>query len=319
MSISIYIDIEDTHICTWQNQYVSFVFWLVWWGDTGNGLCAEQTQRLTVAEARETTLSPSSRMEKMYVCVLCLGYNFLNSRHHRKSAVAFYNLILRPQINSRFSTWQRAFRDSVSARKLTYTPGKPSCLKHTHNQSCWVYRMTCLLVFPLLLWFVFQVLILRGCGLVGGVCVGGDQGLLEEQRERGPILEELLSGGGGQPKGRILVLESGRGEEGWNHVSFIHPPPPPPPPPTHTPSSSPDWESINSFNPVFLWIRLAFWATAALFSYHSPRGVGGGLHSTVSEAVNDNILERNKEPNNDINKSERKGRPTKGQDISGLG
>lgn len=36
-------------------------------------------------------------------------------------------------------------------------------------------------------------------------------------RRRGkgaPLLEELLSGGGGQPKGRILVLESGRGEEG---------------------------------------------------------------------------------------------------------
>lgn len=42
----------------------------------------------------------------------------------------------------------------------------------------------------------------------------GKQGLLEEERERGPTLEELLSGGGGQPKGRILVLESGRGEEG---------------------------------------------------------------------------------------------------------
>lgn len=41
----------------------------------------------------------------------------------------------------------------------------------------------------------------------------GDWELLEEHRERGPILEELLSGGG-QPKGRILVLESGRGEEG---------------------------------------------------------------------------------------------------------
>lgn len=36
--------------------------------------------------------------------------------------------------------------------------------------------------------------------------------------------------------------------------------------------SCPDWENINSFNPVFLWIRLAFWATAALFSNHSPRG-----------------------------------------------
>lgn len=48
--------------------------------------------------------------------------------------------------------------------------------------------------------------------------------------------------------------------------------------------SSPELESINSFNPVFLWIRLAFWATAALFSNHSPRGAGGGLGSTVSEA-----------------------------------
>lgn len=42
----------------------------------------------------------------------------------------------------------------------------------------------------------------------------GKQGLLEEERERGPTLEELLSGSGGQLKGRILVLESGRGEEG---------------------------------------------------------------------------------------------------------
>lgn len=92
-----------------------------------------------------------------------------------------------------------------------------------------------------------------------------------------------------------------------------------PPPPPYPLLSSPDWESINSFNPVFLWIRLAFWATAALFSNHSPRGVGGGLGSTVSEAVNDNIPERSKEPNNDINKSKRKGRPTKGQDISALG
>lgn len=72
--------------------------------------------------------------------------------------------------------------------------------------------MICLLMFPLL-WFLFQVLNQRGCGLVRGGA-GGGQALLEEQRERGPILEELLSGGGGQPKGRILVLESGRGEEG---------------------------------------------------------------------------------------------------------
>lgn len=36
----------------------------------------------------------------------------------------------------------------------------------------------------------------------------------EEEKERGPGLEELLSGGGGQHKGRILVLESEKGEEG---------------------------------------------------------------------------------------------------------
>ena len=60
--------------------------------------------------------------------------------------------------------------------------------------------------------------------------------------------------------------------------------PPPPPPPPLLLLSSPDWESINSFNPVFLWIRSACWATAALFSNHSPRGAGGGLGSAVSEA-----------------------------------
>lgn len=57
---------------------------------------------------------------------------------------------------------------------------------------------------------------------------------------------------------------------------------PPPSPPTLL--SSPDLESINSFNPVFLWIRSAFWATAALFSNHNPRGAGGGLGSAESEA-----------------------------------
>lgn len=101
-------------------------------------------------------------------------------------------------------------------------------------------------------------------------CWWGGQGSSAKKGKRGLILEELLSAHRGQPKGRILVLESGRGEEGWNHVSVI---PHPPRPHRHPPLlSSPDLESINSFNPVFLWIRLAFWATAALFSNHSPRG-----------------------------------------------
>lgn len=142
----------------------------------------------------------------------------------------------------------------------------------------------------------------------------GKQRLSEEKEKGAPVLEKRLSGSGGQPKGRILVLESHRGEEGWNHVSFI------------LPSSlllcCPDWERINSFNPVFLWIRLAFWATAAaLFANHSPRGAGkrrrgggrsGGELAVRQEVVNDNILERSTEPNNDINKSVREG--TGGQD-----
>lgn len=47
---------------------------------------------------------------------------------------------------------------------------------------------------------------------------------------------------GGQPKGKILLQESDRGERGWNHVRFIFPG---------------EETSINSFNPVFLQIRLA--------------------------------------------------------------
>lgn len=42
----------------------------------------------------------------------------------------------------------------------------------------------------------------------------GKQRLVRGEGERGPILDKLLSGSGGQPKGKILVLESQRGEEG---------------------------------------------------------------------------------------------------------
>lgn len=53
------------------------------------------------------------------------------------------------------------------------------------------------------------------CGLaVGGGGIRGAAQKGKKKGERGPILEEPLSAGGGQPKGRILVLESGRGEEG---------------------------------------------------------------------------------------------------------
>ena len=70
--------------------------------------------------------------------------------------------------------------------------------------------MICLLMVPLL-WLLCQVLNQRGRGHVGGVGGGGSGAgaVRRGKRERGPTLEELLSGGGGQPKGRILVLESG--------------------------------------------------------------------------------------------------------------
>lgn len=68
-----------------QNR-VGPVVWLAWQEDTGNGLCSEQTQRLTVAEARETAPPPSSRDGKeACVCecfVFSKGFNLLHSRRH---------------------------------------------------------------------------------------------------------------------------------------------------------------------------------------------------------------------------------------------
>lgn len=63
-----------------------------------------------------------------------------------------------------------------------------------------------------LLWFPFHVLNWRGLGVV--VRGKGEAEVVRGEGERGPNLEERLSGSGGQPKGRILVLESQRGEEG---------------------------------------------------------------------------------------------------------
>lgn len=49
--------------------------------------------------------------------------------------------------------------------------------------------------------------------VMGGQCKK-NQKKQKKGSKRGPILEEALSAGGGQPKGRMLALESGRGEEG---------------------------------------------------------------------------------------------------------
>lgn len=46
---------------------------MAWRGDTGNGLCAEQTPRLTVAEARETA-PPPSREDGKDACVCALSF-----------------------------------------------------------------------------------------------------------------------------------------------------------------------------------------------------------------------------------------------------
>lgn len=91
----------------------------------------------------------------------------------------------------------------------TYTPGEVSSLTHTHL-SCTLGLLDDLssYVSPTL------VSIPSPQSERPWSCWEGGKGSREEKRERGPTLEELLSGGGGQPKGRILVLESGRGEEG---------------------------------------------------------------------------------------------------------
>lgn len=49
---------------TFKRNRAGSVIRLAWQADTGNGLCAEQTQRLTAAEARETAPPPSSENEK---------------------------------------------------------------------------------------------------------------------------------------------------------------------------------------------------------------------------------------------------------------
>lgn len=234
-----------------------------------------------MAEARETAPPPTSVDGKdafVWVCfVFSKDYNLLKSGKPLKKAVRLsLSFILSTWINKSLDTMYWVIKGfwklkvSVQAKTHTWRAS------HTHiSHTLLVCRMICLLTFPPTLVSIPSPEPERRWSCWGGE--KGKQGLLEEEKGRGPIWEELLSGSRGQHKGRILVLESARGEEGWNHVSFILPPPPPC-------LYSPDWESINSFNPVFLWIRLAFWATAALFSNHSPQGAGGGLGSTVSEA-----------------------------------
>lgn len=46
------------------------------------------------------------------------------------------------------------------------------------------------------------------------VVVGGVSAQKKKKAKGAPFLEEALPARGGQPKGRILALESGRGEEG---------------------------------------------------------------------------------------------------------
>lgn len=104
-----------------------------------------------------------------------------------------------------------------SGCKLTDSPGGLSWLKHTHHRSCWGCGTKRHQTFLLPVVFAFDAQILHLNAVVwlgGGGWIRGAAQKGEKKGERGPILEEPLSAGGGQPKGRILVLESGRGEEG---------------------------------------------------------------------------------------------------------
>lgn len=80
---------------------------MVWRGDTGNGLCAEQTPRLTVAKARETAPPPSSRDGKD-ACVCALSFQkaiiYLIQDTAEKSTVAFCEFVLGTWINKKFWT-----------------------------------------------------------------------------------------------------------------------------------------------------------------------------------------------------------------------
>lgn len=75
-----------------EDNRVGSVVWLAWRADTGNGLCAEQTQRLSATEARETAPPPSSENEKN-ACVYVLSFQkaviYLIQDTAEKSTVAF--------------------------------------------------------------------------------------------------------------------------------------------------------------------------------------------------------------------------------------
>lgn len=70
-------------------------------------MCAEQTLRLTVAEARETATPPSSEDGKD-ACVCVLSFQkaiiYLIQDTTKKTAAAFYMFILHTWINKKFWT-----------------------------------------------------------------------------------------------------------------------------------------------------------------------------------------------------------------------
>lgn len=155
-----------------RQNHVSSVIWLAWQGDTGNGFCAQQTQRLTVATARETAPPPSRRMEKMHVCALCLGSNSFNLRHHKKRSVAPYNFILWPEITPKFGHDKGLLRNPCQHRSVhthTHLENLPTHIITHNGFAGW----SAFLRIPLLFWILFQVLTPRGCGLFWGRGGGG--------------------------------------------------------------------------------------------------------------------------------------------------
>lgn len=158
-------------------NHVGSVIWLAWRGDTGNGLCAEQTPRLTVAEARETAPPPTSVDGKdafVRVCVLSSQRTviYLNQENRWRKLCGFLWVLSSPHglikvLDAMYwmikGFWK--FNVSVQAKIHTWRAVLPHTLiYHTHS---WFAGWSVFLRFPLL-WFLFQVLNQRGDGLVGG-------------------------------------------------------------------------------------------------------------------------------------------------------
>lgn len=170
MSISIYIDIEDTHIYVYGKASMS-VLSSDWFGEeTQEMVCVLSRHRDSLWLRQEKPHSHPQVGWKRCMCVcFVLAIIFLIQAATEKVLWLFIILSSDHGLIQGFRHDKGLLEIRRQHAKLTYTPGEPSCLKHTHIISHIGFTgWPVFFMFPLLLWFVFQVLILRGCGLVGG-------------------------------------------------------------------------------------------------------------------------------------------------------